>query len=231
MLSKVGRSSVCRQHQEGGELGKSRLRKCKVKEGRRVTFFLFFWLHVMWCSDGFLFSLSRFASCEFDHAVRFRRLSSVAFFVVFRFDAPFAADLYWLSKLVLAPGEDFFFFFLKDRESEAFGVGLVAVFQLLLLAFLCISSFSTTSIPGPPNRWFLVVFGYLKASRNHLLGGTGSLFVLPFSLRCQSPLLSSLQSFRPQRILQADGIELLEKHGFRWWAGELQRCFAWDGGK
>ena len=31
-------------------------------------------------------------------------------------------------------------------------------------------------IPGPPNRWFLVVFGYLKASRNHLLGGTGSCF-------------------------------------------------------
>ena len=30
-----------------------------------------------------------------------------------------------------------------------------------------------TNIPGPPNRWFLVVFGYLKASRNHLLGGTG----------------------------------------------------------
>ena len=29
-------------------------------------------------------------------------------------------------------------------------------------------------LPGPPNRWFLVVFGYLKASRNHLLGGTDS---------------------------------------------------------
>ena len=31
-------------------------------------------------------------------------------------------------------------------------------------------------IPGPPNRWFLVVFGYLKASRNHLLRGTGIVF-------------------------------------------------------
>ena len=29
-------------------------------------------------------------------------------------------------------------------------------------------------IPGPPNGWFLVVLGYWKASRNHLLGGPGT---------------------------------------------------------
>ena len=34
------------------------------------------------------------------------------------------------------------------------------------------------SLPGPPNRCFLVVFGYIKASRNHLLGGTGIGFLV-----------------------------------------------------
>ena len=38
-------------------------------------------------------------------------------------------------------------------------------------------------IPGrPPNRWFLVVFGYLKASRNHLLGGPGIILLFSFKL-------------------------------------------------
>ena len=51
------------------------------------------------------------------------------------------------------------------------------------------------NIPGPPNyRWFLVVLGYLKAFRNHLLGGTGSecrlcfFFVLFLSLSNESVL-------------------------------------------
>ena len=28
-------------------------------------------------------------------------------------------------------------------------------------------------IPGPPNRWFLVVFGYLKSFQKPPVGGTG----------------------------------------------------------
>ena len=53
-------------------------------------------------------------------------------------------------------------------------------------------------VPGPPNyRWFLVFFVYLKASRNHLLGGTGlSGVFLNYFLQAPTPCLNGLFIFR-----------------------------------
>ena len=49
---------------------------------------------------------------------------------------------------------------------KAGDLGMLGVLSLVVL------------VPGPPNyRWFLVVFGYLKASRNHLPGGFWSVLV------------------------------------------------------
>ena len=91
------------------------------------------------------------------------------------------------------------------------------------------------SLPGPPNRWFLVVFGYLKASRNHLLGGIGMVFLgswrfirwgcqarFEFFLR-RAKMTEPTDAYHRQAWWKAARLKPMEKKGSRFHL--KKRCF------